>query len=52
MAAERYSYATRLLQRDRYTAAFDDLDLSLDPLTQNRYALARGNPINFVPSAS
>lgn len=38
----------RFLQPDRYNGAFADLGLSLDPLTQNRYALAGGNPINFV----
>ena len=49
MGARRFGPSTaRFLQLDRYTDAFDDLDLALDPLTQNRYALAGGNPISFV----
>ncbi len=40
--------AARFLQPDRYNGAFANLRLGLDPLTQNRYALAGANPINFV----
>lgn len=38
----------RFLQPDRYRGALADLGLGLDPLTQNRMALAGSNPINFV----
>jgi len=49
MGARRYSAQTgRFLQYDVYYDALDNLGLSEDPLTQNRYALAGGNPINFV----
>jgi RHS repeat-associated protein len=49
MGARRYSAATgRFLQVDLYYSALDNLGLSEDPLTQNRYALAGANPINFV----
>ncbi len=36
------------LQRDQFAGALADLGLALDPLTQNRYALAGGNPISYV----
>jgi len=36
------------LQQDQYAGALADLGLALDPLTQNRYALAGGNPISYV----
>jgi RHS repeat-associated protein len=36
------------LQEDRYDSALQDLELSTDPLTANRYSLASGNPISFV----
>jgi RHS repeat-associated protein len=49
MGARRYSASTgRFMQRDAYDGALDNLDLSSDPLTGNRYALAAGNPVNFV----
>ena len=38
----------RFLQQDFYRGALDDLDLSIDPLTQNRFGFAGGNPISFV----
>ena len=38
----------RFLQQDIFAGALADLGLALDPLTQNRYALAGGNPISFV----
>jgi len=49
MGARRFGPDTsRFLQRDAYNGAVSDLGLALDPLTQNRYALASGNPISFV----
>ncbi|HEY0601684.1 MAG TPA: Ig-like domain-containing protein [Herpetosiphonaceae bacterium] len=39
---------SRFLQPDRYQGALADMGLGLDPLTQNRMALAGSNPINFV----
>ncbi len=49
MGARRFNpTSTRFLQQDQYLGALDDLSLSLDPLTQNRYALAAGNPIGYV----
>jgi len=36
------------LQQDQFAGALADLGLALDPLTQNRYALAGGNPISYV----
>jgi hypothetical protein len=36
------------LQQDQFYGALSDLGLALDPLTQNRYALAGGNPISYV----
>jgi RHS repeat-associated protein len=49
MGARRYGLDTgRFLQRDMYADALGDLGLSLDPLTQNRYALAGGNPVSNI----
>jgi RHS repeat-associated protein len=49
MGARRYSASTgRFLQYDLYYNALDNLGLAEDPLTQNRYALAGANPVNFV----
>lgn len=49
MGARRFGPDTaRFMQRDNFNGATADLGLSLDPLTQNRYALASGNPISFV----
>lgn len=49
MGARRYSLdTTRFLQQDMYSDALGDLGLSLDPLSQNRYALAGGNPVSNV----
>ena len=36
------------IQRDAYSSALGDLSLTFDPLTQNRYALAGGNPVSFI----
>jgi YD repeat-containing protein len=49
MGARRFGPESgRFLQADAYTGAVADLGLSVDPLTQNRYSLAGGNPISFV----
>jgi RHS repeat-associated protein len=49
MGARRFGPdAGRFLQQDFYRDALDDLELSSDPLTQNRYSFAGGNPISFV----
>ncbi len=49
MGARRFSpTAQSFLQDDRYEGALDDLELATDPLTQNRYSLAGGNPLSFV----
>jgi RHS repeat-associated protein len=49
MGARRYSPADgRFLQHDVLFGAVDNLSLSNDPLTGNRYALAGGNPLGFV----
>ncbi|WP_112261414.1 DNRLRE domain-containing protein [Lentzea terrae] len=49
MGARRYGPDLgQFLQRDQYQHALSDLGLAVDPLTQNRYALAGGNPISFV----
>jgi len=36
------------LQQDQFNGALADLGLATDPLTQNRYALAGGNPVSYV----
>ena len=38
----------RFLSQDRFEAAGADLQLQSDPLTQNRYAFAGGNPVSNV----
>jgi RHS repeat-associated protein len=38
----------RFLSQDRYESAAADQTLQADPLTQNRYAFAGGNPVNNV----
>lgn len=50
MGARRFGPSTgRFLQEeDRFSGALNDLALSSDPLTQNRYSLAGGNPVRFV----
>jgi RHS repeat-associated protein len=49
MGARRYGPDMgQFLQRDAYQGALKDLGLALDPLTQNRYSLAGGNPVSFV----
>jgi RHS repeat-associated protein len=49
MGARRYGPNTgRFLQADAFASSLGDLGLAVDPLTQNRYALAGGNPISYV----
>jgi RHS repeat-associated protein len=49
MGARRFDPTTqRFLQLDQYQGALADLTLSADPLTQNRYNLAGGNPLSAV----
>lgn len=49
MGSRRYGPdTTRFLQQDQFAGALADLGLAADPLTQNRYGLAGGNPISFV----
>lgn len=51
MGARRFDAGSaHFLQQDRYDGALDNLGLAGDPLTQNRYALAGGNPVSFVES--
>ena len=38
----------RFLTQDRYESAAGDLNLEADPITQNRYAFAGGNPVNRI----
>lgn len=38
----------RFLTQDRYESSSGDLNLQSDPLTQNRYAFAGGNPVSRV----
>jgi hypothetical protein len=49
MGARRYGPdTTRFLQQDIFYGALANLGLSLDPLTQNPYTLASGNPISYI----
>lgn len=49
MGARRYDPGTaRFLQQDIFKGALADLGLTLDPLSQNRYALAGGNPTSNI----
>jgi RHS repeat-associated protein len=48
MGARRFaSNSLHFLQQDLFQGALDDLSLTSDPLTNNRYALAGGNPVQF-----
>jgi RHS repeat-associated protein len=48
MGARRFGPDTsRFLTPDLFYGALSNLSLSLDPITQNRYGLAGGNPISF-----
>lgn len=49
MGARRFGPGEmRFLQLDFLSSALGDLSLTLDPLTQNRFSLAGGNPVSFV----
>jgi RHS repeat-associated protein len=49
MGARRFAPSSgRFLTPDRFGGSTADLYLSLDPLTQNRYSFAGGNPVGFV----
>ena len=49
MGARRYGPDMgSFFQADAFNGALADLGLALDPLTQNRYALAGGNPISYI----
>jgi RHS repeat-associated protein len=49
MGARQFGPALgQFLQADRYDGALADLGLASDPLTNNRYALAGGNPISYM----
>jgi RHS repeat-associated protein len=49
MGARRFAADPgRFLEQDLFMGALSDLGLTLDPLTQNRYGLAGGNPISFI----
>jgi RHS repeat-associated protein len=49
MGARRYGPdINSFLQQDQFHGALANLGLALDPLTQNRYALAGGNPISYI----
>jgi RHS repeat-associated protein len=48
MGARRFGPDTsRFLNQDLFYGALDNLGLTTDPLTANRYALAAGNPISY-----
>jgi hypothetical protein len=49
MGARRFGPdISKFLQQDVFYTALGNLGLALDPLTQNRYSLAGGNPISYV----
>jgi RHS repeat-associated protein len=49
MGVRRWGPSTmHFLEEDEYAGSLDDLSLTTDPLSDNRYALAGANPINFV----
>jgi RHS repeat-associated protein len=49
MGARRYGPDVgQFLQEDVFKDALGELGLSTDPLTQNRYSLAAGNPVSFI----
>ncbi len=49
MGARRFGLDTgRFLQEDMFMSSLGDLGLSMDPLSQNRYALAGGNPVSNI----
>ncbi|MGH2750230.1 MAG: RHS repeat-associated core domain-containing protein [Actinomycetota bacterium] len=51
MGARRFSSGTAsFIQPDLYLGALANLGLSTDRLTNNRYALAAGNPVSYIES--
>ncbi len=49
MGARRYAPGTgRFLQYDQYSGGLNNLGLSLDPFSQNRYAFTGANPVNRI----
>jgi RHS repeat-associated protein len=49
MGARRFATGvSRFLQPDLFRGALSDLSIGSDPLTQNRYSLAGGNPLSFI----
>lgn len=49
MGARHYTPTTsRFLQPDQYAGALANLGLSTDPINNNRYSLAAGNPLNYI----
>ncbi len=49
MGARRFGPdVAHFLQTDLFQGALSNLTLSLDPLTQNRFAIASGNPVDYV----
>ena len=47
--ARRFNTDTnKFLQPDQFNGALANLGLGKDPLTQNRYSLAGGNPLSFI----
>jgi RHS repeat-associated protein len=49
MGARRFGPDTsRFLNQDLFYGSLDNLGLSTDPLTNNRYALAAGNPVSYA----
>src|SRR2546429_237725 len=49
MGARRFGPdVAHFLQTDLFQGALSNVSLALDPLTQNRYAVASGNPIGYV----
>lgn len=49
MGARRFGPGIgRFLQQDQFASVAADVNLTTDPLTQNRYSLAAGNPVSFV----
>jgi RHS repeat-associated protein len=49
MGARRFGPdLAKFIQQDTFASSLGNLGLALDPLTQNRYSLAGGNPISYV----
>lgn len=49
MGARRFGPSIHsFIQPDVLNSAFSNLAMSMDPLTQNRYSMAGGNPISFI----